>query len=112
MMNQTPQNSSEKCLTLNCRIILNIRCSRLFRRTILNIYSAEKYGTTYCILPGPEFLTIIICVRVTHDNNELDFLTWHFVVGDISGLYYKTITIVIMTIVSDATIWSVSYNRN
>jgi hypothetical protein len=25
-----------------------------------------------------------------------------------SGLYYKTITIVIMTIVSDATIWSVT----
>jgi hypothetical protein len=30
----------------------------------------------------------------------------------ISGLYYKTITIVIMTIVSDATIWSVTYSRN
>ncbi len=29
-----------------------------------------------------------------------------------SGLYYKTITIIIMTIVSDATIWSVSYDRN
>ncbi len=29
-----------------------------------------------------------------------------------SGLYYKTITIVIMPIVSDATIWSVIYNRN
>jgi hypothetical protein len=27
-------------------------------------------------------------------------------------LYYKTITIVIMTIVSDATIWSVTYDRN
>ncbi len=27
------------------------------------------------------------------------------------GLYYKTITIVIMTIVSDATIWSVTYGR-
>jgi hypothetical protein len=30
----------------------------------------------------------------------------------INGLYYKTITIVIMTIVSDATIWSITYNRN
>ncbi len=30
----------------------------------------------------------------------------------ICGLYYKTITIVIMTIVSDATIWSVTYDRN
>jgi hypothetical protein len=29
-----------------------------------------------------------------------------------SGLYYKTITIVIMTIVSDATVWSIAYNRN
>ncbi len=28
------------------------------------------------------------------------------------GLYYKTITISIMTIVSDATIWSFTYNRN
>jgi hypothetical protein len=27
-----------------------------------------------------------------------------------SGLYYKTITIVIMTIVSDATIWSVTFD--
>jgi hypothetical protein len=27
-------------------------------------------------------------------------------------LYYKTITIIIMTIVSDATIWSVTYDRN
>jgi hypothetical protein len=30
----------------------------------------------------------------------------------ISGLYYKTITIVLMTIVSDATIWSITYDRN
>ncbi len=30
----------------------------------------------------------------------------------LSGLYYKTIMIVIMTIVSDATIWSVTYDRN
>jgi hypothetical protein len=30
----------------------------------------------------------------------------------ISGQYYKTITIVIMMIVSDATIWSVTYDRN
>ncbi len=29
-----------------------------------------------------------------------------------SGLYYKTITIVIMMIVSDAAIWSVTYDRN
>jgi hypothetical protein len=29
-----------------------------------------------------------------------------------SSWYYKTITIVIMMIVSDATIWSVIYNRN
>ncbi len=29
-----------------------------------------------------------------------------------SGLYNKTITIVIMTIVSDATVWSVTYDRN
>jgi hypothetical protein len=29
-----------------------------------------------------------------------------------SGLYYKTITIVLMMIVSDATIWSVTYDRN
>jgi hypothetical protein len=28
------------------------------------------------------------------------------------GLYYKTITIVIMTIVSDATVWSITYDRN
>ncbi len=28
------------------------------------------------------------------------------------GLYYKTIMIVIMMIVSDATIWSVTYNHN
>ncbi len=28
------------------------------------------------------------------------------------GLYYKTITIIIMTIVSDATIWSVTYSHN
>jgi hypothetical protein len=28
------------------------------------------------------------------------------------GLYYKTITIVIMTIVSDATIWSITYGHN
>ncbi len=31
-------------------------------------------------------------------------------VGKASGLYYKTITIVIMTIVSDATIWSVTFD--
>jgi hypothetical protein len=31
---------------------------------------------------------------------------------NISGLYYKTITIVIMTIVSDATVWSLTYDRN
>jgi hypothetical protein len=29
-----------------------------------------------------------------------------------SGLYYKTITIIITTILSDATIWSLSYGRN
>ncbi len=29
-----------------------------------------------------------------------------------SGLYYKAITIVIMMIVSDATIWSITYDRN
>ncbi len=29
-----------------------------------------------------------------------------------SGLYYKTIKIVTMTIVSDATIWSVTYDCN
>jgi hypothetical protein len=29
-----------------------------------------------------------------------------------SGLYYKTITIVLMMIVSDATIWSVTYDCN
>ncbi len=29
---------------------------------------------------------------------------------DISGLYYKTITIVIMTIISDATIWRVTFD--
>ncbi len=29
-----------------------------------------------------------------------------------SDQYYKTITIVIMTIVSDATIWSVTYGHN
>jgi hypothetical protein len=28
------------------------------------------------------------------------------------GLYYKIIMIVIMTIISDATIWSVTYDRN
>jgi hypothetical protein len=28
------------------------------------------------------------------------------------GLYYKTITIVIMTIISDTTIWSVTYGQN
>jgi len=28
------------------------------------------------------------------------------------GLYYKTITIIIMTIISDATIWSFTYGRN
>jgi hypothetical protein len=31
---------------------------------------------------------------------------------DTNGLYYKTITIVIMTIVSDATICSITYDRN
>ncbi len=31
---------------------------------------------------------------------------------ELSGLYYKTITIVIMTIVSLATIWGVTYDRN
>jgi hypothetical protein len=30
----------------------------------------------------------------------------------ISGLYYKSITIVIMMIINDATIWSVTYDRN
>jgi hypothetical protein len=30
----------------------------------------------------------------------------------ICGLYYKTITIIIMTIVSDDTIWSITYDRN
>ncbi len=29
-----------------------------------------------------------------------------------SGLYYKTIMIIIMTIISDATIWSITYNHN
>jgi hypothetical protein len=28
-----------------------------------------------------------------------------------SGLYYKTITIVLMTIVSDTTIWSITYRH-
>jgi len=28
------------------------------------------------------------------------------------GLYYKTITIIIKMIVSDATIWSITYDRN
>jgi hypothetical protein len=28
------------------------------------------------------------------------------------GLYYKTITIVIMMIISDATIWSITYDHN
>ncbi len=29
-----------------------------------------------------------------------------------NGLYYKTITIVIMMIVSDATVWSITYDHN
>jgi len=29
-----------------------------------------------------------------------------------SGLYYKTVTIIIMTIVNDTTIWSATYNHN
>jgi hypothetical protein len=32
--------------------------------------------------------------------------------AEICGLYYKTIMTVIMTIVSDATIWSVTYDHN
>jgi hypothetical protein len=32
--------------------------------------------------------------------------------SDTCGLYYKTITIVIMTIVRDATIWSITYECN
>ena len=32
-------------------------------------------------------------------------------ISETCGLYYKTITIVIMMIVSDATIWSVTYDR-
>jgi hypothetical protein len=30
----------------------------------------------------------------------------------ICGLYYKTLTIIIKTIVSDATVWSVTYDHN
>ncbi len=37
----------------------------------------------------------------------------NLLIGSVSsGLYYKNITIVIMTIVSDATIWSITYDRN
>ncbi len=45
---------------------------------------------------------------------NLGALALHKMVGetDPCGLFYKTITIIIMTIVSDATIWSVSYDRN
>jgi hypothetical protein len=31
---------------------------------------------------------------------------------EISVLYYKTITIILMTIINDATIWSITYDRN
>jgi hypothetical protein len=34
------------------------------------------------------------------------------VMGDTNGLYYKTITNIIMMIISDTTIWSVTYDRN
>jgi hypothetical protein len=37
----------------------------------------------------------------------------NLLIGSVSsGLYYKNITIIIMTIVSDATIWSVTYDCN
>ncbi len=37
-------------------------------------------------------------------------VTFLRVAREISGLYYKTITIIIMTIISDATIWSVTFD--
>jgi hypothetical protein len=40
------------------------------------------------------------------------FSQYLFLMGGVCGLYYKTITIVKMTIVSDATIWSLTYDRN
>jgi hypothetical protein len=45
-------------------------------------------------------------------KEEAMFLKYLKGAGYYCGLYYKTTTIVIMSIVSDATIWSVTYDRN
>ncbi len=29
-------------------------------------------------------------MQVTHDDNDLDFLTWHFVVGNTKAEFHKT----------------------
>jgi hypothetical protein len=52
-------------------------------------------------------LKIIGFFTAVIDNGKLP---WYFYNIGPSGLYYKTIMIIIMTIVSDATIWSVTFD--
>ncbi len=45
-------------------------------------------------------------------ENQINYGRNKFYSAGPCGLYYKTITIVIMMIVSDATIWSITYDYN
>ena len=48
-------------------------------------------------------------------GGEINFLCFGFtaqIKEKIIGLYYKTITIVTLMIICDATIWSITYDRN
>jgi hypothetical protein len=56
--------------------------------------------------PSPTLFKVRVAVLVQYFFSQYIILLG--IEGFISGLYYKTITIVIMTIVSDATIWSVT----
>ncbi len=54
------------------------------------------------------FIVLASFTIVTYDHQNMFIIQ-----ATVSrGLYYKTITIVIMMIISDATVWSVTYDRH
>ncbi len=67
---------------------------KIGKKVLLSLVPEERRNSVQMVTPTIKGKNIFSCY-------------WHS-----SGLYYKTITIVIMVIVSDATIWSVTYDRN
>ena len=68
------------------------------------------------VITDPTCLVFLFCCPIANILSKLPkFLKFYgsYICRNLHcGLYYKTIMIVIMTIVNDATIWSITYNPN